>query len=380
MSATGGTISAVVGREAMAGLPQHDVTELFGAASRRLGRSLQFDAAVWMAADPTSGLPAAPTRAENMLERTPTVRECVRVWEAEFLTEDVTPFSALNRSKLPAGGLHLATHGRPARSPRYRDYLQEKGFEDELRAVLRVDGRPWGMVCLFRDHGRPAFDEEEVAMVGSVSKPIGQAVRELARPTALGAPAERGPGLMLLTADGELASVNEDALAWIDELPPDAGCPDPRGHWPRPFMLATATRARGIARARERGVARVRMQSRTGRWLVCHASCLQNSDGSLGHTAVVIEPAKAAEIAPILVKAYELTQREEEIVRLISQGFGTAEIASYLHLSRHTVRDYVKAVFEKLRVSSRGELVAKLFSEHYSPIHVDTAAREVVSV
>jgi DNA-binding CsgD family transcriptional regulator len=30
------------------------------------------------------------------------------------------------------------------------------------------------------------------------------------------------------------------------------------------------------------------------------------------------------------------------------------------------VRDYVKSVFDKVGVSSRGELVAKLFAEHYS--------------
>jgi hypothetical protein len=34
------------------------------------------------------------------------------------------------------------------------------------------------------------------------------------------------------------------------------------------------------------------------------------------------------------------------------------------------VRYYIKSVFEKVGVSSRGELVAKLFAEHYSdPMH-----------
>ena len=54
----------------------------------------------------------------------------------------------------------------------------------------------------------------------------------------------------------------------------------------------------------------------------------------------------------------------------IARGGSTAEIAAELFLSPHTVRDYVKTVFEKLGVSSRGELVARLFAEHYSdPVH-----------
>jgi DNA-binding CsgD family transcriptional regulator len=75
---------------------------------------------------------------------------------------------------------------------------------------------------------------------------------------------------------------------------------------------------------------------------------------------------------------YELSPRETEITRLIAQGLGTGEIARRLHLSTHTVRDYVKAVFEKVEVSSRGELVAKLFADHYAPIHTEPSTQERV--
>jgi DNA-binding NarL/FixJ family response regulator len=61
--------------------------------------------------------------------------------------------------------------------------------------------------------------------------------------------------------------------------------------------------------------------------------------------------------------------REQEI----AQGSGTAAIADRLYLSRRTVRDHVKAIFEKVRVTSRGELVAKLFAEHYAPTHFNPA-------
>ncbi|GAA2805656.1 hypothetical protein GCM10010470_46140 [Saccharopolyspora taberi] len=43
-------------------------------------------------------------------------------------------------------------------------------------------------------------------------------------------------------------------------------------------------------------------------------------------------------------------------------GLPTAEIAASLFISPHTVRDHLKAVFGKAGVSSRGELVARLFS------------------
>jgi hypothetical protein len=40
----------------------------------------------------------------------------------------------------------------------------------------------------------------------------------------------------------------------------------------------------------------------------------------------------------------------------------------------------VKAVFDKVGVSSRGELVAKLFAEHYAPLHLDTRGVERLDV
>ena len=183
---------------------------------------------------------------------------------------------------------------------------------------------------------------------------------------------------MVFAASGELISVNDDALAWLEELPPDTGDTDQFSVSLPMVAAATLMRARAIAQDREHQTARARLRSRSGRWLVLHASCLRHTAGEIGNTALVIEPAVPSEIAPIIVQAYELSPREQEITQLIAQGASTAAIADRLHLSRHTVRDHVKAIFEKVRVTSRGELVATLFAEHYAPTHFNPANHDRV--
>jgi DNA-binding CsgD family transcriptional regulator len=65
--------------------------------------------------------------------------------------------------------------------------------------------------------------------------------------------------------------------------------------------------------------------------------------------------------------AYGLTAREQEIARSVLGGLATIEIARTLQISPHTVQQHLKAIFEKTAVSSRRELVAKVFFAHYEP-------------
>ena len=164
-------------------------------------------------------------------------------------------------------------------------------------------------------------------------------------------------------------------MAWLAELPSEQDLPSDLGVGVPMWMLGTVFGALAVARGGGDGTARSRVRTRRGTWLVCHASLLCDADDVLTGVAVVIEPATAAEIAPIIVQAYDLTDREQQITRLIARGVGTAEIADELFLSAHTVRDHVKTIFSKVGVSSRGELVAKLFADHYGPTHLQDVAR-----
>ena len=350
-----------------------DVAAVFEAASPRLSRIVPLDAAAWMATDPATGLCMAPMRLENLTPRAESI-------EHEFRADDVNKFRDLARAQIPVGTLLAATGGRPTHSARYRQFHQSD-FSDELRAVLRIGDSHWGNVSLLRAHGRSPFSERDVAIMASLSGPLALALRGCARVDPRTWPGSKvGAGLLLFGPAGELVSINDEARHWLAQLPDTGGVGSPGLSGPHeielpPWLASTVLRARSAAMAGDAAEAWGRVVSPSGRWLVCDASCLRDANGAITGTALVIAPARSADLAPIIVEAYELTDREQQVTQLIARGASTAEIADDLYLSTHTVRHHIKAVFEKLGVSSRGELVAKLFAEHQLPAIASTPAR-----
>jgi DNA-binding NarL/FixJ family response regulator len=349
---------------------------LLASLSHDLHQAIPHDAAAWFGLDPATMLATAPSRIEGL-----PAESCEPFWRVEFHEHDLGLYADLARGD-GVYSLRRALGDRPAKSARYREVMQPQGYDDELRAVFRAGDRSWGFVGIYRDSARHPFTDDEVEAVRLISAPIAVALRSHIRnlAPALGQPS--APGMLVIDHDDRIVSSNEEGLAWLAELWPSAatgdGLHDLRMHNLRDDLLEVATplfalvaRARAVAMARERVPARLRLRDRRGRWLVLHASVLQSGAKADSSTvALVIEPAKSAEIAPILIDAYSLTTREREVLGAIARGGSTAEVAAALHLSPHTVRDYVKTIFEKFEVSSRGELVGKLFGEHYAdPLH-----------
>ncbi|GIH23496.1 helix-turn-helix transcriptional regulator [Acrocarpospora phusangensis] len=365
------------------------VEEFLTAVSGEVRKVVPFDGSMWFGVDPSTLLAAAPARLEHM---DPSF--CRSFWHGEFHDNDVLRFRDLARQPDPAGSLRTATDGKPLRSPRYRDFLRPQGYDDEVRVAFRTGTTTWAVAGLYREKGRRAFDADELKLLGSISHAVGVALRTrnvLHSPSARAIEALRAPGVLLFDAKGMLMSANLHARAWLREVyGPDlveeswtsvlserSTSPALRSYpamWERVsqvlMLQALVSQAQAVALGYEDGPARLRCRSHDGRWVVLHASCMDETDPD-SPTAVVIEPAQSAEVAPIIVEAYGLTPREREVLRSIACGLSTPEIAAELVLSAHTVRDYIKSVFEKVGVSSRGELTAKLFAEHYSDaLHV----------
>jgi DNA-binding CsgD family transcriptional regulator len=61
--------------------------------------------------------------------------------------------------------------------------------------------------------------------------------------------------------------------------------------------------------------------------------------------------------------ACEWSPREKETLDLLLTGASEKSVASSLSLSPHTVHDYVKAIYKKLGVASRAELMARAIAK-----------------
>ena len=57
---------------------------------------------------------------------------------------------------------------------------------------------------------------------------------------------------------------------------------------------------------------------------------------------MVIEPARAEDVAWLNVASYGLSAREAEIVKLVAHGFSTRQISWTLHISGYTVQRHLQ--------------------------------------
>jgi len=286
----------------------------------------------------------------------------------EFLQDDVNKFTQLATTRPSVNSLYFATQGRLNDSTRYRDICVPLGFGDELRAALHTGAECWGFMCLHREKNGSNFTAMEAATVAAIVPHLGHGLRAaLLLSQAKKAHDEGAPGLLLLAEDLSLAAATPAGERWLSEI---TDMPT-RRELPQVVYAAVA---RLVAIECNRVlppdlVPRARVQTRSGQWLVVHASRLSGRGGP-GETAVILEPARAEEVAPLLLRAYGLTRREAELAQFVLQGLDTLGIASRLSIAESTVQQHLKSVFDKTGVGSRRELVARVFSDHRSHGHV----------
>ena len=279
----------------------------------------------------------------------------------EFGSGDVNKFATLARSPLHAATLDAATRGRRADSARSLEIMQPLGLGDELRVALTASGRCWGYLCLHRDNGELGFSSSEVALMSRVAPQIAHSIRQatlMAAKTVV--EGDSAPGMVILAEDLTVIAMTAEAEALLSRIPRDH--PANRSLPLIVYSVAHAAKAAGMG-GRASGPVSTRVRMVDGRWLSLHSSRLYGASEHDRQLAVVVEPAAAPAVVPLVLAAYGLSRREGEVATLVLRGESTAAIVDQLHISRHTVQDHLKAIFDKTGVRSRRELIGHLLAQ-----------------
>lgn len=340
-------------------------TELADLASRRLPTSellcavdglvdqvVPSDASCWSTFDPaTTMLTSAVGR--NLDEGDD---DAVRFMELEYVVQAPGHYRGLVTSPDPLVVQHGGTAGTAGTDHALvGDHLAAMGLGQELRIVLRHQGKGWGGAGLMRRNGAVPFDDDQQRFLRHVAPSITAAIRAslvhtTAEPVTI-EPDRQGPAVVIVNGP-EIVEATPAAQRWLAQL----GAAD-RGHGPLPAVLSAVA----VAAANGRTVAQ-RARTSDGTWLVLRSAPLGGRRG-----IVTIDEAGPPDVVAILGAALGLSARETDVVVEVLRGSSTKEIAATLHLSSYTVQDHLKTVFTKAGVNSRRELVADVFFGIYAP-------------
>lgn len=224
---------------------------------------------------------------------------------------------------------------------------------------------------LYRTTRSAGFSPREIEVVRRVAPDVGAALKFAALQAHAQTEAvdETTPGVLIVDEQGHVSDTPgvEALLAELGELHP---------LWRDVENLPVAVQV--VLRALHQSLAagmggqvdvapRLRVRGRSGRWLALHAACSEATDVRPAERLVVIAPAPPQELMWLGLNAYDLSAREEDVVKLVVGGLSTKQIADRLFIAEHSVQRHLTNIFEKVGVRSRRELVKQLFYAQMLP-------------
>jgi DNA-binding CsgD family transcriptional regulator len=306
---------------------------------------LSISGSCWHRTDPASGLPIASA----MLGEPAGSLEESLIYE--FRRPDLNRFEDLRARRSPVSAISTETRGDLHKSARYREMIEPAGPADELRTAFVDAYGLWAALVIFTERQMTPNDVEFMAQlipVATAALRRDAAARTLGdrRPVA-GREAEPGPSVMILDRDDRILAADAVARRRLTAVP------DPRPVEIPGLISFVAAQARWGAEGRSQTA---RMLADDGHWYLVNASLLDDRDA--GNVAVIVQPAPAATVVDGALRALGLSAREREVASLALKGHSTKAIASALVISPWTAQDHLKAIYEKVGVSSRSELVS----------------------
>lgn len=325
---------------------------LFERVAGFVRQEIPYAAAGWLLIDPETMLINA-VHAESVSRE-----QHLALIECELAEDDVNKFVDLAGRDVPAAALSAATGGELGSSTRWSRVYQPHGYGDELRAAFASGPTVWGHVCMTRLASDPFFSPADVALLASLCPHIGHGIRTglLMAGRWRDLPATDAPALVVLDDQGRVEAVSAEVMEWFGPLDDD--------ELETTIVLhEVAQQTRLLAEHGAGRVANARTRTRSGEWVVVRGARLGASPTGVGRTAVVLEPARRPDVAPVLLRLHQLTDREREVTQWLLTGISTRDIAGVLWITSETLRGHIKSVFAKLGVNSRPQLAALLSHE-----------------
>jgi DNA-binding CsgD family transcriptional regulator len=264
-----------------------------------------------------------------------------RLFALERVGRDFNLLCELAVGSKAVASLSEATSGSVERSRRMRDIFLPLGYGDELRAALRVDGRCWGYLHLFRARGG-RFAARDVAAVSRLASRLAAALRDGVRRSLTQAHVEFGPVVVHASRRAGTACdhATERVRRELDEVP---GATVPH------VVHQVASRAETTSDSASVTTSSTGV-GRSGVVLEFRTLELART------TAVLVDGARPAAFEQLLFYAARLSPRELEVATALVNGASNDELARTLSIRPFTAKDHVRAVFAKLGVGSRAEL------------------------
>lgn len=342
-----------------AGLPLMDFMEEAAAA---LMPVVPFVAGCFSSADPATTMISSTRKLGDLNGRNDADIDWARIEYGGG--PDPTHYSEMLASGHVAVGVHAATGGEIERIERMADLVLPRfDYTDEARVVLTDRAGVWGTISLLRGRDDAVFDTAEIAFLTDTAPSLTRGIRTglLAQLGRTDAVRQFGPAVIVLDSQDRIVQSSPGAQARLDQLSSTPGAD------PLTYVQALVSGARRFAAGDADRTPRSRIRTGDGVWLVLHAAPLGGLGERAGDVVVTIEEARPQEVIDLVAAAFALTAREREVVGSVLRGADTKEIAAAMHVSPYTVQDHLKSIFDKAGVTSRRELVARVYFDQYVP-------------
>jgi DNA-binding CsgD family transcriptional regulator len=328
-----------------------DRTSLLAQLNDRIGAHLRADATCMVQLDPATGLPTFavgqgwPEDAHEILIR-----------HALLASPTADPGYLVRRRLRSVVTETLVPEGVPYhRDPYFEYHILWGGYRHEVQTACAAGGRAQALLTVSRRGGAGSFEPRHLRLLDALAPHVAAGMQAAVAREALAAAPSSDIGVIALDERDIVVLANPAAEPWLTEraVGPYAG---------RPWgvqLLARLLRYSLSGEGAEDVPTLDLPHPVTGALHSLRAERAKASDGR-GQTLVLIEPSRPPTRSESLYRL-GLSPREAEVAVGILRGASTAELARGMGISPHTVLAYRRNLFSKLDVSSRRELMARLY-------------------